>query len=78
MEITASEPHVTEFAVLGAFTFLLAARNKKKITQQLSSIALFGLIIALTDMSPSSFSTTGPRQSKTSGSILPALLLAAV
>ena len=35
--------HVTEFAVLGAFTFLLAARNKKKITQQFSSIALFGL-----------------------------------
>jgi len=30
MEITASEPHVTEFAVLGAFVFLLAALNKKK------------------------------------------------
>ena len=30
IEIMASEPHVTEFAVLGAFVFLLAARNKKK------------------------------------------------
>ena len=49
MEITASEPHVTEFAVLGAFTFLLAARKEKKTTQQFSSIALFGLLVALTD-----------------------------
>jgi len=49
MEITASEPHVTEFAVLGAFTFLLAERKEKKTTQQFSSIALFGLLIALTD-----------------------------
>jgi len=46
MEITASEPHVTEFAVLGAFTFLLAERKEKKTTQQFSSIALFGLLIA--------------------------------
>ena len=41
--------HVTEFAVLGAFIFLLAARKEKKTTQQFSSIALFGLLVALTD-----------------------------
>lgn len=41
--------HVAEFAVLGAILVLLVVQKKKKLMQQLPSIALFGLLVALLD-----------------------------